>query len=1073
MRQLFIALFFTFYGLGGVFGQFNWQYTNGPSGTHISLLDANDSYAFCPQEYNLYRTTNGIDWEATLKGNIFNMNHKGDTLIALISKGHVFKFGNPTNLAISYDNGNNWSERALPSKVYPGIDMVMCDHGIYIPYGQESIIYHSIDEGVTWDTVSPPTTYIYNMYCYDNRLYVSNGYNQIWRTDKNGKNWTKMPLSIPDNSYIDEIYVDKNHIIVCSDENAYISTDDGQSWIASNMEEAKGISKITRVGNYLYGIGLYNVKIVKSEDFGVTWETLINDWKYYFYSIISINNKVLVSGNNGVQRLDETTNTLVKSENGINNAAVTGFIPLSQDKLGAFQGYSLPSYYKIDTKEWQPFNSPVNQMRSFASGKNGFYAAVSSLNDNIYITKDYGITWDSVSAGNQPGWSFNSNKVYIVDDVVFAFLSDENYYRSEDYGQTWTMVAIPNDLSTMNTKLILFNYKNKFYAKFYDDIYTSSDRGLTWNLAYTFPYGLLFGFKTAGDLLLASSYTMLGVSETLKVFVSEDGITWRYATDGMPQMGIDLEVPFEEHHGFFEYKGTYYFYDDESGFYGSTDTCRTWIPLEYRPYHTVTLFDSLFFASNSYGGGVISSTVPDMNIPITGMVYSDENNNGIRDNNEPPLLGAQIRVSNSDSWRRFYFTTTNSSGEYRLPYFMSGSDTITPFLPSTHIKQINPSFYLTGGTQTNKDFGIYLEPGVVDLSVSGNLVGRPRPGLNLGTYINCENLGTVYTSGTLSYKLDPKLQFISADPTPSAIIGDSLVWDIQDLDILNSKIIYIESGLSPSVAIGLPVDCKGYFNTTLNDINLSNNILILNDTIVGSYDPNMKQVFPTGDVPLEYVKEGKEFIYTIQFQNTGTYQADKVRITDMIDTALDYSTLRFVSASHEVSSFQLLPGGLLEVVFNNINLPDSNSNEALSHGFVSFAIQKNKVYTVEKPVKNTAAIYFDYNEPIFTNEVVFNLKPKLIAVEDFSKNTVNNYTISPNPASQYITIRPAFSSVGFKRNSNFILTDLSGKIRKDIKLPFSSQESTIDVSLLTPGTYFWHIVENNQNVSNGKIVVIR
>ena len=114
------------------------------------------------------------------------------------------------------------------------------------------------------------------------------------------------------------------------------------------------------------------------------------------------------------------------------------------------------------------------------------------------------------------------------------------------------------------------------------------------------------------------------------------------------------------------------------------------------------------------------------------------------------------------------------------------------------------------------------------------------------------------------------------------------------------------------------------------------------DTVVGSYDPNEKRVEPASGLTSSEIAAGKELVYTVQFQNTGNFQADRVRITDQLDTAFDASTLRLVASSHTISTFRLLPGNLLEVIFEPIALPDSNSNESASHGFVSFGIQRNQ-----------------------------------------------------------------------------------------------------------------------------------
>ncbi|MFK8161947.1 MAG: T9SS type A sorting domain-containing protein, partial [Lewinella sp.] len=50
-------------------------------------------------------------------------------------------------------------------------------------------------------------------------------------------------------------------------------------------------------------------------------------------------------------------------------------------------------------------------------------------------------------------------------------------------------------------------------------------------------------------------------------------------------------------------------------------------------------------------------------------------------------------------------------------------------------------------------------------------------------------------------------------------------------------------------------------------------------------------------------------------------------------------------------------------------LPDSNVNEPLSHGFVTFEIKLDGERSIGALIRNEADIYFDYNSAIRTNEV--------------------------------------------------------------------------------------------------------
>jgi hypothetical protein len=136
---------------------------------------------------------------------------------------------------------------------------------------------------------------------------------------------------------------------------------------------------------------------------------------------------------------------------------------------------------------------------------------------------------------------------------------------------------------------------------------------------------------------------------------------------------------------------------------------------------------------------------------------------------------------------------------------------------------------------------------------------------------------------------------------------------------------------------------------------------------VGSYDPNDKQGFPRGATENHLIEANTDIEYLIRFQNTGTDFARDVIIRDTIDTSvLDITSVRPGASSHEYDYF-LSGDGIINFVFDDIMLLDSNTNEAASHGFVKFRISQNDNNPDGTIIENKAAIYFDYNDPIITN----------------------------------------------------------------------------------------------------------
>lgn len=159
-----------------------------------------------------------------------------------------------------------------------------------------------------------------------------------------------------------------------------------------------------------------------------------------------------------------------------------------------------------------------------------------------------------------------------------------------------------------------------------------------------------------------------------------------------------------------------------------------------------------------------------------------------------------------------------------------------------------------------------------------------------------------------------------------------------------------------------------WWKTTVADATPDDNTFVLKATVTGSYDPNDKQVWPAFIKPAQ-IASGEPLLYTIRFQNTGTYPAERVRLVDTLDARLDLASLQVISASHSFT-WRILGGHVLEVLFDQIQLPDSLSNEAGNHGFFSFSIKGKPYLLLGERLRNRAYIYFDFNSPVVTNTVV-------------------------------------------------------------------------------------------------------
>ena len=439
------------------------------------------------------------------------------------------------------------------------------------------------------------------------------------------------------------------------------------------------------------------------------------------------------------------------------------------------------------------------------------------------------------------------------------------------------------------------------------------------------------------------------------------------------------------------------------------------------------------------GNGIIFFTYHDTGATGTnynhvhGHVYYDTNNNQIFDSGETPMTN-QI-VENGSIYSNVY-----PNGQYNL-FVPSGPQTIVsntnlPYLvtmPSAHnFNFITPTD--TGGI----DFAVQHTSPTNDLKVD-LISGTHRTSQMISCAIIYKNTGSSAVSGQITMQFDPLLTFMTSSITPTSNTAGNLTWDFVNLMPFETRLIYFDFSPGNNFNIGDTVYAQASITPLVGDVIPTDNTDSTMSIFIGAYDPNMKVVTQNGaevntilnDDPLEYV---------IHFQNVGNDTAFTVVITDTISNLLDLSSLEIIGSSH--ANYWGIYNRTLQFTFNGINLPDSGTNQLASNGFISYRIKPVANISMGNIINNTAAIYFDVNAPVITN----NAPVTLIDVTGLNEDATSVIKVVPNPANQIIYI------IG-KNNQNQTATvyDAVGKVV--LKSVLNSNLS-IDISSLSKGIYF-------------------
>ncbi len=337
---------------------------------------------------------------------------------------------------------------------------------------------------------------------------------------------------------------------------------------------------------------------------------------------------------------------------------------------------------------------------------------------------------------------------------------------------------------------------------------------------------------------------------------------------------------------------------------------------------------------------------------------------------------------------------------------------------------------------------------ITDIDLSGQISSTTvRPGITGHIFARAGNYGCHPVNGVLKIVPDPLQQFQSATPPPDYTTGDTLFWNFSDLNYDSGELnVFINFITDISAQIGDTV-CLSLSIETEAEAALPEHFSATKCyPVVNSYDPNDKQVYPQGMGSEGYIVNNKKMYYTVRFQNTGNAEAINIYILDTLDSNLDYKTLRITGYSHNMKT-EILPGHILKFKFDNIHLPDSNSNEILSHGYVMYEINQEPNLPVGATLKNTAYIYFDFNAAIITNTTVNTITTQ----EELDRNNLYSLIGYPNPSGSNITVE--VTKYGSYTLSVF---DASGKLVSDYS--FTGKSYSFDLSSLSAGIYFMRIM---------------
>ena len=442
--------------------------------------------------------------------------------------------------------------------------------------------------------------------------------------------------------------------------------------------------------------------------------------------------------------------------------------------------------------------------------------------------------------------------------------------------------------------------------------------------------------------------------------------------------------------------------------------------------------------------------------------FLDSNINGTQDSGEQnfPLGQFTYEVNNNGNIHNiispsgvYNIYDGNLTNSYDLSYTIDSNYASLYNISTPTYSNVN-----AGEGMTVYNFPITIVQSYVDLAVNIVPVSAPRPGFSYQNKIVYTNNGNQTMSGTVTFTNDALVTITGNTQSGTTPTANGFTYNFTNLLPFETRTMTVTMQVPtlPTVAIGNLLTNTASIAPLTDDVVAENNSSSVSQIILGSYDPNDKMESHGEKILVSSFTSNDYLYYTIRFENSGTASAVNVRVNDVLDSKLDETSIRMISASHSYVLDRL--DNNLNWKFDNIQLPVSVANTNTGKGYVTFKVKPRAGYAAGDIIPNTSSIYFDFNPAIVTN--TFNTEFVLqLGLNEFENG---DFVFYPNPASDIVTI-------SLKNNgsiANIVVYDLLGKMILSQKPVTSESSQTINLLAISKGVYLLEVTTD----SNLKVV---
>ena len=959
---------------------------------------------------------------------------------------------------ITEDYGDTWQNLNLPSSTASSTRIYLNEKVIIARLG--SVTSYSYDLGETWEfqNFGEVQSSFFQVYPVNDHFYLQDLNGGLWVSDSNAENWDSLSLVL--NQTSTTIIEDGSTIIAAANQDSiYYSQDAGQTWSSYNQFGTSNdfFDGLWTKNDTLFL--LYKGSIYTSAPLGADWKKINDDFNDYDDLVFLGGESILMAEDAGFFFSPDYGISRESRQNGIRSSSIFDF-SIDQNKLYSyiFADRGLYSNSIIDGAIVQDARIPITTLFDEMVAIDGYVF----VNDEVLSSNDQNIkrinpdgTIDLIQTNDNGVW-LEFDLLRYEDNKLLYFNGSERIY-SENYGDSW------NPMTELHEKYFtdLVRYEDAIFVITEDGPERKKDSETTWSIINE---GLALDQSSSVNIFDSRLYStdsalFLALSRNgdhFEFYVShDDGDNWIRIAEQFDEVivpflnspyGVQNIVKFGDYHamGLRNYGVVI---SDDNGLYWvryndgmSTDRVRQ-----------IQVYDGKLIAGTDAQGFWILDPDDIRLQNVEGTVFYDADKDANFDFTELAL--SQIKVANNTE---DYVTFTDSEGKYNLTYVTEGN--YGPRFNNQYLSSVPGMHNTMDGS--NLDFAIQLQESVSDLCVSIHTNQVHRPGFNTVYQLKYINLAGPVNNASLTFNFDESFSFVSSSTTDYTILGNEIIFPLGTLDPLQEGQITLNFRVSESTVLGSQVSSILIATMDETDNNIENNEAMLREVVVGSYDPNDIAVSDELIYPQDVINT-KTLKYKIRFQNTGTYLAERVIVTNAVPDGLSLASIKNITTSHAHSIENDGARGL-SFVFDEIFLPDSTSNETESHGFIEYEIDVVDELNIGDFIFNDASIFFDYNLPIHTNEASTEVRELSSIVQVGAEKRV--LEIFPNPSADKMQLKLQ------DKKGKLVIIDNNGKLCFS-ENQFSSNDDSVDIRHLKIGMYYVLFrSENEEIVYRGKLL---